>query len=184
MNIRGKKLFGYIMILIVCTTGCTNEKNLAKSQATKQSNQQAIGEDTVERQGLNQAPIKADEASKNDIDYDLTQMNSEMTYALIYQMMMNPDEYVGKKIKIRGPYYMASNEQGDCYYHYVIIKDAMACCAQGIEFVWEEGQHTNLDEYPKDETEVEVIGTFETYTEEGDEHLYGRLKESSLKVIQ
>ena len=38
-----------------------------------------------------------------------------------------------------------------------------------------DGTHVYPDEYPKDETEVEVTGTFETYKESGDDMLYGHL---------
>ena len=41
----------------------------------------------------------------------------------------------------------------------------MACCAQGLEFVWGDGSHKYPDEYPAEDTEIEVQGTFETYKE-------------------
>ena len=40
--------------------------------------------------------------------------------------------------------------------HYSIIKDALACCSQGLEFVWGDVSHVYPDEYPKDETEMQV----------------------------
>ena len=41
----------------------------------------------------------------------------------------------------------------------------MACCAQGLEFVWGDGSHKYPDEYPAEDTEIEVQGTFKTYKE-------------------
>lgn len=38
------------------------------------------------------------------------------------------------------------------------------------------------DEYPKDETEIEVKGTFETYKEPGDDTLYCHLVNSEMQV--
>ena len=64
-----------------------------------------------------------------------------------------------------------------------IIKDAMACCSQGIEFVWGDGSHTYPDEYPEQGSEVVVIGEFETYMEDGDPYLYSRLKDATMEVI-
>ena len=61
-----------------------------------------------------------------------------------------------------------------------MIQDATACCAQGMEFVWGDGSHVYPDEYPEEDAEVIVEGTFETYTEERDENLYCRLKDATL----
>lgn len=115
-----------------------------------------------------------------DVDIDLTSMSSDMVYATVYQLMIEPERYVGKTIKMDGLYYASWYEATQQYYHYVIIQDAAACCSSGMEFVWEDGSHVYPDEYPEDETEIEVVGVFETYTEEGDENLYCRLRDASI----
>lgn len=117
------------------------------------------------------------------IDYDLTTMEGDMVYASVYQMMVDPEEFEGKTVKISGKYYASFYEPNNKYYHYVIIEDAAACCAQGMEFIWDDGSHIYPDEYPKNDSYVEVVGTFESYEEEGDGRLYCRLKESTFKVI-
>ena len=68
------------------------------------------------------------------------------------------------------------------YYHYCIIQDATACCAQGMEFVWGDGSHVYPDEYPAEDADVIVEGTFETYREEGDSNLYCRLANATLET--
>lgn len=50
-------------------------------------------------------------------------------------------------------------------YFAVIIADATACCAQGIEFVWD--GHKYPEDYPPLDTVVTVTGTFGTYEEAG-----------------
>lgn len=45
-----------------------------------------------------------------------------------------------------------------------------------------EQERNSQDEYPKDETEIEVIGTFETYKESEDDMLYGHLVNSKLQI--
>ena len=70
-----------------------------------------------------------------DVDYDLTNMNKDMVYATFYQLMVEPDKYIGKTLCIDGLYYTGQNEKTGTYYHYSIIKDALACCSQGLEFV-------------------------------------------------
>ena len=36
-----------------------------------------------------------------------------------------------------------------------------------MEFVWDDGSHAYPDEYPEENADVNVEGTFETYTESG-----------------
>ena len=73
-----------------------------------------------------------------------------------YQLMVESDKYIGKTLCIDGLYYTGQNEKTGTYYHYSIIKDALACCSQGLEFVWGDVSHVYPDEYPKDETEMQV----------------------------
>ena len=97
---------------------------------------------------------------------DLTVLSSTMVYAEVNNMMMHPTEYEGKTIKARGTYQAEHYEATDQYYHFVNIADAAACCAQGLEFVWN-GDHTYPDDYPENFTWIEVTGVFESYEEEG-----------------
>lgn len=126
--------------------------------------------------------LTEEETLNESVDYDLTRMGSDMVYATVYQMMVNPKEYEGKTVRVEGSYYGAWYEPTSQYYFYVIIQDALACCSQGIEFIWEDGSHVYPDEYPQDGSDVEVMGVFETYQEEGDETIYCRLRNASLEV--
>lgn len=157
-------------------------QNAAESNASDDN--RIIEDQTImTKNSVNEEENRQDiEASEDEIDYDFTTMGSDMVYATVYQMMINPNEYVGKTVKMSGSYYANYFEPTDKYYHYVIIQDATACCEQGLEFVWDDGSHVYPDEYPKEETEVEVIGVFETYTEEGDDYLYCRLKDASFQI--
>ncbi len=129
-------------------------------------------------------PITDGEESSDTVDYDLTAMGSDMVYATVYQLMMNPKDYVGKTFKISGTYYATFYDLTQLNYHYVVIADAAACCAQGIEFVWDDGSHVYPDEYPEHGTEVEVTGVFETYFDEADMMEYCRLRDASMKILQ
>lgn len=129
-----------------------------------------------------EAPEKTATTGADDVDYDLTAMSSDMVYATVYQMMMDPGTYIGKTFRMDGLYYATYYEPTAQYYHYCIIQDATACCAQGLEFVWGDGSHVYPDEYPKDNAEVVVEGIFETYREDGDNNLYCRLKDATLEV--
>ena len=109
------------------------------------------------------------------VDYDLTVMGSDMVYATVFQLMVNPDEYEGKTFKVSGTYDEMTFEDTGVTYHFVVIADALACCSQGLEFLWEdEGK-----EYPQIGHEVTCKGTFETYKEEGSEELFCHLNKCS-----
>ena len=100
------------------------------------------------------------------VDVDLTALSSTMVYAEVYNMMTNPDGYMGKTIKMSGPYYASFYDETGSYYHYVIIEDATACCQSGLEFIWK-GEHSYPNDYPPDQTKIEVVGVFESYEELG-----------------
>jgi len=115
--------------------------------------------------GRNAAPvIKA--------DVDLTLLSSTMVYAEVYNMTTaSPEDYFGKTVRMSGPYYASYYETTDQYYHYVVIEDATACCAQGLEFIWE-GEHAYPDDYPEEAAMIEVSGTFGSYDELGRTYYY------------
>lgn len=126
---------------------------------TQKNNQQNTDTQTPESV---QGSVNAPEAS---VDVDLSVMDSDMIYATVYQMMSDPEQYVGKTFRIEGKFYVTYDEMTKSQYYYCVIKDATECCAQGLEFVWGDGSHIYPDEYPTDGTEVIVDGTFELYME-------------------
>ena len=96
------------------------------------------------------------------VDVDLTQLSSTMVYSEVYNIMMAPEDYVGKIIRMEGQCVSAYYEPTDATYYSIIIQDATACCAQGIEYVLTDGQT-----YPEDGGNATVTGRFEPYDEEG-----------------
>ena len=90
------------------------------------------------------------------IDFDLSEMNSDLVYASVFQMMIDPDTFANKVIKMRGNFvtYPSSTIAGGKTYA-VIISDALACCKQGIEFHYDFG-----GKEPKDGDIVTVTGTY------------------------
>ena len=120
--------------------------------------------------------------SSSGVDYDLTNMDSDMVYATVYQLMMDPSSYEGKTFRITGQYYTSHDDKTGNTYEFCLIKDALACCAQGLEFVWGDGSHS-ADEYPAQESDITVEGTFETYTEDGDSNTYCHLVGCTLNGV-
>jgi hypothetical protein len=93
-----------------------------------------------------------------DIDMDLTLMDDTEAYELAYELMLG--EHMEKVIKVRGPY--AHFEFDDEVFHHVVVTDEEACCAAFVEFRWI-GDNTFPDDYPEENTVIEVIGIIKSY---------------------
>ncbi|MCP1102351.1 uncharacterized membrane protein YcgQ (UPF0703/DUF1980 family) [Aequitasia blattaphilus] len=99
------------------------------------------------------------DSSENEV-IDLTVLNSTMVYAEVFNIVSNPDDYLGKTIVMEGLHYTNHIDETNTTYHFVVIQDATSCCQQGLEFIYNDDTS-----YPQDGTPVEVSGTFEKYTE-------------------
>ena len=96
------------------------------------------------------------------VDLDLTQLSSTMVYSEVYNIMTRPEDYVGQTIRLEGQCLSAYYEPTKTTYYSIVVQDATACCAQGIEYVLTDGQS-----YPADGGDATVVGRFESYDEEG-----------------
>nr|MCR5716177.1 hypothetical protein [Lachnospiraceae bacterium] len=117
------------------TTG--KEQEAEETQETGDA-QAANGEaqETGGAQADSDAQAVANGGSTGDgsVDVDLTTLSSTMVYSEVYNMMVSPDAYVGKTIRMSGLMSIFLDEATEKYYYACIIQDATACCAQGIEF--------------------------------------------------
>lgn len=185
-----KKIIQFTMILMLLfLTACSHETgkiqqtnavaNVLEAQATDPALETTTPEayldpgegTTTETEGL--ADLSGD-------TLDLTTMGKDMVYATVYDFLANPDQYVGKSIRMSGTYYSSYYDSTQTRYYYVLIKDALACCAQGLEFIWEDGSHSYPEEYPAEESQVVVTGTFQTYEEDGT--LYCHLVDATMEI--
>ena len=108
---------------------------------------------------------------RTNVDLDLSAMSGNVVYAEVFNIMMSPDDYVGKSIRMSGSFAIERDLVNDKVYTSCIIQDATACCAQGIEFDWA-GEHTYPDDYPELDSEIEVTGVFERYETETGEYYH------------
>lgn len=142
------------------------KKEKAKNEKALKNDFQATEEDVKEiNEDKNEENKKAEnvgEENKKDIDYDLTEMNSDMIYATVFMVVQDPESYAGKTFKIYGNSYTFPTTEGKSMTHYCLIKDALACCAQGLEFI----SSNSEEKYPDDGDEIVVTGTLESYTVE------------------
>lgn len=105
------------------------------------------------------------------VDLDLSTMSGTVVYAQVYNMMVEPEAWLGKMIRMAGYYNYYDDQEHGIVYHACIIPDATACCAQGIEFVWA-GEHAWPDEYPEIGTDIVITGRLEMYEEDGSKYLH------------
>lgn len=105
---------------------------------------------------------ETDKNSKQKVDIDFSELDTNMIYSIVYNMIFEPEQYSGKTIRIRGESYSTFYEPLNKTFYTVIVKDATACCAQGLSYILPEGA-----EYPEDGLDVEVTGVFEILEKDG-----------------
>ena len=91
------------------------------------------------------------------IDYDLTNMSSTMIYAEVFNMLIEPEKYENKRVKMKG-FFTIYNEGSKDEVYSVIVPDATACCQQGIEFFYD-----FKDNKPVANSEITVTGIFNVH---------------------
>ncbi len=162
------------LLLLLTLSSCGGEESAGKGMTVtstspsvgdimQNAGQQEAAADTGEgAPGKTAAVSPAENAAEVEVDIDLTTLSSTMVYSEVYDIMMDPEAYVGKVIRMRGQALSSYYEPTDQTYYSIIIADATACCAQGIEYVLTDGYT-----YPADDDTATITGTFESYEEEG-----------------
>lgn len=185
-----KKLicFSLALTLLFALSGCDETQTASKGAVSKSGTVSQLMEDAAkdtdavelvptppaEMKPVAQEPLPEHTASEDGIDVDLTRMSSTMVYAEVSNMMYCPDDYVGKIVRMQGQNINSYYDVTDQTYHSVLIADATACCAQGLEYVLADAGAS----YPESDAEVTVTGEFELYEELG--MMYCRLKDATI----
>lgn len=136
---------------------------------------------TQELQETHNNPQVQPQEENAPVDLDLTQMSATMIYTTVFDMLIMPEEYENKNIKVSGFFYVFVNELNGERYYAIIIPDATQCCQQGIEFIWL-GEHEYPGDYPEIGQEIEITGRYQiTENEEGITYTF--LKVSNLRIL-
>lgn len=192
-----RNLFGFVIVMMmaVMLSGCgnTNSKvdQVIQDQMEEADNKNSQGGSAKETEEVNPSDKTnelqnevvndsntAGNTLNGNVDVDLTKLSSTMIYSEVYNMMYTPDDYIGKTVRMSGMFVPYTNQDESRFYPAVIIADATACCSQGLEFVLE-GNPSYPEGYPEIETDITVIGTFETYEEDG--NMYCRMKNAKIE---
>lgn len=154
-----KKTIAIMLVLVLALSFVACSKNIDKNENSNSKTTTKTTETTTE--------VKS-------VDLDLTQLSSTLIYSEVYNMLITPDDYKGKIIKMKGLFNQYTDEQTGKTYNAVIIPDATACCQQGLEFELSDKTNPNFEQG----AEITVVGTFDTYSE--GELLYCHLKNAKI----
>ena len=150
-------------LLLLTFASCKEKSSVQTSFAIPEN--ALTPEEAAIAQNTATSPKSTVAADGTKVDFDLSEMNSNMVYSQVFNMMMEPEIYDDKVIKMRGNFAIYPNSPtangGDAYA--VIISDALACCQQGIEFKYDFG-----DKLPKEGDIITVTGVYVTALLPGD----------------
>ena len=166
---KRKNLIIFLSLVFATLLGCSANSHGSRSnimdslfnsdKSSVESSESIESNDDTEIEG---AP------TYDNIDIDLTTMSSTMVYSQVLNMLDEPTSYVGKIVKMSGPFRPFDSNSDDYCYPAIVIQDATACCASGIEFLLygiPRCSPKGGDGYPALEEEATIVGRFETYLE-------------------
>ena len=161
-GLRPLTLLFSVLMTAVLLTGCgsTNTAQMDSLIAAQEQTEAAVTEAPAETS----VPEASSAFVPAEGDIDLTTLDGTMVYAQVFDMVSNPDAYTGRTVRAHGPFAYYQDENTGKEYFAVLISDATACCAQGVEFVLD-GEHAYPDDYPELNEEITVIGRFNYYKE-------------------
>ncbi len=181
-NIISKLLIMLLMMIAgtVMLTGCGGStENSASEDTVVEESQDAGDSSSGDWNDINEQP-EIDISTlggPGGVDVDLSRLSSTMVYAVVNDMLMNPNSYIGKTVRMNGAMSTYHDEESGSTYYACIIRDATACCAQGIEFSTTD--EYSVEDYPADGEDLTVVGKYDLYEENG--YQYCILKDAVLE---
>ncbi len=167
LNIMGKtkknggnsmKRFFYFLscaLILLCVFGC--KKNDSKKTETSQT-------DSADAAIQSGNPYLTDYGTSDGIDIDMSGMNYNLVNAMNFDMAMEPENFYGKVIKMRGQFFSGVEPETNLRFYYCILYDATACCQAGIDFQMS-GNKIYPDDFPPEGTNIEIVGTFKDFSD-------------------
>ena len=154
-------------MLVTLLTACGNADSKVENKAA-QTSKKTINDILAESQANN--TTVAPKVDYPELDYsaevDLTNLNSNMVYSTVFNMVNSPEEYKGKTVKAQGTFDVYTDPDSGKLFFACVIADATACCAQGLEFTLN-GEYSYPDDYPKVGEPITIGGVFGTYEDNG-----------------
>lgn len=152
------------------TTGVKDVLQSAMASEDSKNTEESMTGDSQTTTASDTAVSTAEHPDLSDIDIDLTVLNSNMVYATVFDMIYEPDGYVGNVVKMEGSFNFLYDEENDRYLYACIISDATACCSQGIEFIPADEYHFP-EGFPGKGENITVTGVFEILEDNGEVYI-------------
>ena len=105
------------------------------------------------------------------VDVDLSELSTTLIQAEFQRIISNPNDYIGKTIKATGAYRTIHYDGTDTASHFIIIVSGDECCEMGLEFILSD-EYTYPDDFPVQNTNIEVIGVLEIQEKFGSVFMY------------
>ncbi len=146
-----KKIICILALFLVACANTSSKANTAKADTSTQK--------------------KQSEAKESSDIVDLTKMSGTIVYSEVYNMLITPQEYMGKTVIMNGLFNAYENSEGTEMIFGCVVLDATACCAQGLEFILD-GEYQYPEDYPEYGSEITVKGVFDVYEKNGYKYVY------------
>ena len=165
MNMKSRlSLLFFILIFTACKAkDKTNNAGIEAAAAVKSENTGSQSEVSIRPSAYS--------TTAGDPDLDLTKMSATMIYSTIFDMLIMPEDYIEKNIKVKGWFETYTDPNTSEMYYAVIVPDATACCQQGLEFVWP-GEHTYPQDFPTPGEDVTITGLYKLIENDGVTYTY------------
>lgn len=111
--------------------GCGGNQKQASAQT---KSKKAASEEKNEEKKETKDKEDTGKSDEKEVDVDLTVLSATMVYSEVYNMMVTPEDYIGKTVKMSGLCGTFHDDVQNKTFYACIAQDATACCAQGIEF--------------------------------------------------
>lgn len=141
--------------------GCSKKQNTETVKNQKNQTEEAMINDNLPDNPLTEVPKK--------IDLDFTKMNYNMASSVMFEMMVEPEKYADKTVKITGQF-NTSIYEGTRYFA-VINWDSTGCCPAGLDFI-PPSKMSFPEDFPEDGTFITVTGTMRFDSDREDRQLY------------
>lgn len=156
-----KKIFLLLICLALLSCKAKDKTDNSGLQAAAAAKDTATETQVPERSRRDEASV-----APGKIDLDLTQMSATMIYSTMFDMLVMPEDYVEKTIKVKGWFETYTDPQTSELYYAVVVPDATACCQQGLEFVWP-GTHNYPDDFPTPGADITITGLYKLLENDG-----------------
>ena len=157
------------LLAISYTAGCDSESNVVPERSTGSAANSSVQTDSSTDTGL--MPDK-----ELTIDVDIAGLRLLVVHGEVNKILTNPENYIGKRVRMSGNYYYMTSQDRSMRYHYIAVEPGDSCCVRGLEFAWD-ADGAFPDGFPNEWADIEITGVYASYTESGETYYYIAVEE-------